>query len=285
MAKRTKRRNTRRRVSKKNNKTKRRKTRRIRRKMRGGSGRVNPFKNRRGNRLRQGLDPDKTDPRLTTQAAAASQEPVIESDGPGYRSHVTNPNGSKHLVLSTNEYGFIEDIQHGIDKILFPGIESCNGIIVVLIDKKLMKENKIFGYHRPPHVGDISLANNDTNFLELINSNITNPDNFIFFVFSAGFDRIKEKLSEISSRIEEKNPGIMLLQDMNKSYKINDNPSGVKFKQILVETTTMSADWKEVISENTNCLVVFSPIKIFDYGWIINQGEKTAQIRVSSRTE
>ena len=263
MAKRTKRRNTRRRVSKKNNKTKRRKTRRIRRKMRGGSDRVNP----------------------STQAAAASQEPVIESDGPGYRSHVTNPNGSKHLVLSTNEYGFIEDIQHGIDKILFPGIESCNGIIAVLIDKKLMKENKIFGYHRPPHVGDISLANNDTNFLELINSNITNPDNFIFFVFSAGFDRIKEKLSEISSRIEEKNPGIMLLQDMNKSYKINDNPSGVKFKQILVETTTMSADWKEVISENTNCLVVFSPIKIFDYGWIINQGEKTAQIRVSSRTE
>jgi hypothetical protein len=36
MAKRTKRRNTRRRISKKNNKTRKRKTRRIRRKMRGG---------------------------------------------------------------------------------------------------------------------------------------------------------------------------------------------------------------------------------------------------------
>jgi hypothetical protein len=72
----------------------------------------------------------------------------------------------------------------------------------------------------------------------------------------------------------------MLLQDRNKSYKINDNPKGVRFEQRLVETTTMSADWK-VISQDLNCLVVFSPIQFFDYGWIINQGEKTAQIRVS----
>ena len=74
--------------------------------------------------------------------------------------------------------------------------------------------------------------------------------------------------------------GIPLYQGRNKSYKINENPKGVKFEQRLVETTTLTADW-ETISEGTNCLVVFSPIQFFDYGWLIEQGEKTAQIRLS----
>ena len=229
--------------------------------------------------MRGGSDPDKTDPRLTTQAVAASQEPVIESQSIYLKSPVTKLNRSKHLVLSTNEYGFIEDIQYNSDKILFPGIESCNGIIVVLIDQKLKKENKIFGYHRPPHAGDISLANNDTKFLGLINDNIENPRNFVFFVSSLGFNGIEEKLKEISSMIKELNPGIVEFGPMTKSYKINDNPEGVKFEQRLVETTTISADW-EVISQDLNCLVGFSPIKFFDYGWTINQGDKTAQFRL-----
>ena len=274
MAKRTKRKNTRRRISKKN-KTKRKmnKRSRINRKMRGGAR----------------LNPDGPDPRIVEQVRLQETEPVAPEPAPAEsvepspstfnKSPIERDNGSKQLVLSTNEYGFIEDIKYDLDRdgdnIVFPGIESCNGIIVVLIDKTLKKETKIFGYHRPPHVGDmIQHTNNDNKFLELIKDNIENPENLVFFVVSLGFDSIDEVISEIS-----KNLSILNLR-RNKSYKINENPKGVKFEQRLVETATLTADWK-TISEDKNCLVIFSPIQFFDYGWIIQQGEKTAQIRIS----
>ena len=74
MAKRTKRRNTRRGVSKKNNKTRKRKTRRTNRKMRGGSGRRNPFERRRMNRVAAGLNPDGPDPRIVKQVRLQESE-------------------------------------------------------------------------------------------------------------------------------------------------------------------------------------------------------------------
>ncbi len=213
---------------------------------------------------------------MPNSAATGSQPAATPSPNTFNKSPIVRDNGSK-LILSTNEYGFIEDIKYDAkrDNIVFPRIESCNGIIVVLIDQTLKKETKIFGYHRPPHVGDMKHPNNDNKFLNLIKDNIENPKNLAFFVVSLGFNSIDEVISEISRNLDLS----ILNLGCNKSYKINENLKGVIFEQRLVETTTLTADWK-TIRKDTNCLVMFSPIRFFDYGWIIKQGEKTAKIRL-----
>ena len=293
----TKRRNTKRRNTKRRSTKLRNKKNKTKRKMRGGTGRVwgenaprrnakfraRKWKEERDRKHREkARDPQPVAASPMPNSAATGSQPAATPSPSTFNKSPFELWGSKQLILSTNEYGFIEDIKYNAksfgDNIIFPGIESCNGIIVVLIDEILNKET-IFGYHRPSHVGDmIKHTNNDNKFLELIKNNIENSKNLVFFVVSLGFDSINEVISEIKSEISE-NLSIPNLE-RNESYKINENLQGVKFEQRLVETITLTADWRTK-HEDTNCSVIFSPIKFRDYGWIIKQGKKTAQIKLS----
>jgi len=179
----------------------------------------------------------------------------------------------QQLELITNTYGFFGKMEHKKDQILFPGMESCSGVIVVLINNDTSEE-LFFGYHWPPNIsGDLDHRNNDNDFINLIEENKGDSDYFI--IVSMGFEDITMEQAELKGKIETTTT---LKARTDKSYIINNNPKGIQFDQRYIEQTTLDKDWK-VISTSTKELVLigFMNIALGKYGWIIKQDDKQIQ--------